>query len=168
MLPVARVSLSAIFALIVTSIPLFAEADQARMKPLYRVAPDGAFIVEPGVSAKATLDKRGGACTFTLFGDMSEHKVLRTFNVLVPVKERGSSKPQEWIECIGSCIRNILYEDVDFATASFGDSRSDPAAIISFKRAECKAAASEAHKQVWHLNRNEQPAKTERNQPEPR
>jgi hypothetical protein len=168
MLRVARVSLLVISVSILTSVLLFAEADEARMKRLYRVAPDGAFIIEPGVSAKVTFDKRGGACTFTLFGEISEGKVLETFNVLVPVDQRGSTKPEESLQCVGSCIRTIFYKNVDLATGSFGKARSDPAAIISFKRSDCKAAVSEAHKQVWHMNRDEQAVQTERNQPTPR
>jgi site-specific recombinase XerD len=50
-------------------------------------------------------------------------------------------------------------------TGSVGKARSDPAAIISFKRSDCKAAVAEAYKQVWRLNRNQQAMQTERKQP---
>jgi hypothetical protein len=52
-------------------------------------APDGAFIIEPGVTAKAAFDKHGSASTLTLFREMSEDKVLQTFDVLVPAKEEA-------------------------------------------------------------------------------
>ena len=168
MLRVARVSTLAISASILTSSFLFAEADEARMKRSYRVTPDGAFIIEPGVTAKAAFDKHGGACTFTLFGEMSEGKVLQTFDVLVPAKKRGSTTPEDMLQCVGSCLRSIFYKNVDLATGSVGKTTSDPAAIISFKRSDCKAAVAETDKQVWHLNRNQQAMQTERNQPTPR
>jgi hypothetical protein len=168
MLWVARVSTLAISASILTSSLLFAETDEARMKRSYRVTPDGTFIIEPGVSAKAAFDEHGGACTFTLFGEMSEDKVLETFDVLVPTNERGSKKPQDMLECIGSCLRSFFYNHVTLSTGSVGKVTSDPAAIISFKRSDCKAAVAEANKQVWHLNQDLQAVKTERNRAIPK
>jgi hypothetical protein len=164
----ARVSTLAISASILTSSLLFAGADEALMKRLYRVAPDGAFIIESGVTAKTAFDKHGSACTLTLFGEMSEDKVLQTFDVLVPAKERVSKKPIDDLVCIGACLRSIFYKNVDMTTGSVGKARSDPAAIISVKRSDCKAAVAEAYKQVWHLNRNQQAMQTERKQPTPR
>lgn len=132
---------------------LLAETDEARMKRSYPVTPDGAFILEPGVRAKAAFDNHGGACAFTLFGNMSEDKVQQTFEVLVPAKKRGSNKLQELIMCAGACMRSVVYKNVELATGSFGKARSDPAARITFRRSDCKAAVAEAQKQVWHLDR---------------
>lgn len=168
MLRVACVSNLAILASILTSSLLCAEADEARMKRSYHVTPDAAFTIERGVTAKAVFDEHGNACTFTLFGDISEHKVLQTFDALVPTKKRGSKKPQDMLECMGACLRSISYRNVTLETGSVGNATSDPAAIISFKRSECKAAVAEAHKQVWHLNRTQKAVKSERNQPTPR
>jgi hypothetical protein len=165
MLWVARVSTLAISASILSSSLLFAETDEARMKRSYDVTPDGAFIIKPGVTAKAVFDEHGSACTFSLFGEMSEHKVLQTFDVLVPTKNRGSKKPQDMLECIGSCLRSISYKNVTLVTGSVGNGTSDPAAIISFERSDCKAAVAKAQKQVWHLNRNQKAVKSKRNQP---
>ena len=164
MLRAARVSTLAISASMLTSCFLFAEADEARMKRSYRVTPEGAFVIESGVTAKAAFDKHGGACTFTLFGEITEDKVLQMFNVLVPAKKRGSKNPEEMLQCIGACVRTISYKSVDLTTGSVGKATSEPAAIIRFKRSDCKSAVAEADKQVWHLNRDQQAVKTERKQ----
>jgi hypothetical protein len=99
------------------------------MERSYRLTSDSAFIVEPGVSAKVLFDEHGGACTFTLFGDMSEDKVLQTFEMLVPAKERSSPKPHGGIMCMGACIQTFFYKAVTLSTGSIGDARSYPAAI---------------------------------------
>jgi len=148
-----RVLIVWIVASTLASSLLLAETDEARMKRSYTVTRDSAFILEPGVTAKAAFDKHGGACAFTLFGDMSEEKVQQTFDVLVPTKKRGSNKPQESMTCAGACIKSVVYKNVGVVTGSFGKARSDPAARITFKRSGCKAAVAEAQKQVWHLNR---------------
>src|SRR6185437_5314499 len=132
MLRVACVSTFATLAFLLTSSLLFAETDEARMKRSYHVTPRGAFIIEPGATAKAVFDEHGGACTFTLFGEMSEDKVLETFDMLVPTEKRGSNKAQEMLECIGSCLRIFSYQNVTLVTGSVGEAISDPAAIIRF------------------------------------
>ena len=130
------------------------------MKRLYPVAPDGVFIMEPGIMVKAAFDKHGSACTLTLFGETSEDKVLKTFDMLVPAKKRGSQTPLDMLECLGSCMRNVSYKDVYLVTGSVGKATSDPAAIIGFRRSDCKAAVAEAQKQVFHLNRPQQAEQT--------
>jgi hypothetical protein len=139
-----------------------AESDEARMKRLYSVAPNGQFIIEPEVTLKAAFDKHGSACTLTLFGAMSEDKVFETFDRLVPAKKRGSGKPIDAIQCVGACMRTVTYKDVYLLTGAVGKATSDPAAIIGFKRSDCKAAVAEAQKQVFHLNRNQQAARSQK------
>ncbi|HEX6545106.1 MAG TPA: hypothetical protein VF023_02285, partial [Bryobacteraceae bacterium] len=110
MLRVVRVAIPAILAAVLAPSLLFAESDEARMKGSYRVAPDGTFMIEPGVTAKAAFDKRGNTCALTFFGDMSEEKVIKTFNALVPAEERGSTNPANMITCVGLCIQGISYK----------------------------------------------------------
>jgi hypothetical protein len=120
------------------------------MRHSYRIASDGAYILEDGITTKAVFDKHGGACTFTLFGEMSEEKVIQVFDVLVPTTQRGSELLGDGVTYLGQpTLRSISYKNVDLVTGSVGKAVSDPAAIISFKRSNCKAAVAEARKQAF-------------------
>jgi hypothetical protein len=90
----------------------------------------------------------------TLRGRLSEKQVFSLFDAIVPSKTRGLKK-QGMIECVGECQRSEVYQNVTLVTGAVGTQTSEPAAIITFGRSECKAAIAEADKTVLHIQRNE-------------
>jgi hypothetical protein len=129
-----------------------AQVSEHDLKRSYPSEADGAFLIQPGVKLKGVFDEQGRACSLTLHGEISEDQALRLFDVLVPAKSRGVKK-QDMIECVGACQRDIVYENVTFATGAVGHQRSEPAAIIKFSRADCKTALEEADKIVLDIKR---------------
>jgi hypothetical protein len=67
-------------------------------------------------------------------------------------------KKQEMIECLGVCKRVLAYENVALATGAVGKQTSEPAAIITFSRPDCKAAVAEANKVVLNIKRYDESA----------
>jgi hypothetical protein len=133
---------------------LCAQVSEADLRRSYRVTGDGAFVLGAGVEMKAVFDRHGEACTLTSRGQLTENQVFKLFDVLVPVKTRGLKK-QGIIQCTGGCERSEVYQNVELVTGAVGKQTSDPAAIITFGRSECKAAIAEAGKTVLNIQRNE-------------
>lgn len=130
-----------------------AQVTEHEMKRLFPTAPDGAFILEPGMTVKAVFDSHDKACTLTLRGAMSEDEVLHYFNVLVPRNIRGPKKAAEPFWCVNVCEHVISYQNVSLVTGTTGTQKSDPAAVITFSRAECRTAISEANKTTLNIRK---------------
>ena len=98
------------------------------------------------------FDKQGRACSHTLHGEISQDQVLQLFDVLVPAKCRGV-KLQDMLACAGACREALVYQNVTLVSGVVGSQRSEPAAIITFGRADCRTAVAEAKKQVLKIQR---------------
>lgn len=131
---------------------LGAQVNEHELKRLYRTTPDGAFILSADVTLKTVFDQHRKACTLILRGPIPGDQVLNLFNVLVPLKIRGVKK-NEPLWCVGVCEHALIYQNVTLLTGAVGSQTSDPAAIITFSRTECKAAVAEANKTVLNIKR---------------
>lgn len=132
--------------LLLLAVPLFAQVSEAELTKLY---PSGhsslsTFTVKPGVQIKAIYGLHQEACVLTITGAVSEQELFRVFDAVAPPKSRGVKK-LDLIECVGSCQRNIDYDNITFTTGVFGQTQtSEPAAILVFKARDCKNASEQA------------------------
>ncbi len=123
--------------------PVYAQFTSESLQQKYPQAADGSFVVEPGVTIKAIYGDRQQACVLTIFGAISAGELQKVFAEVVPAKSRGRKK-LELRECTGGCVQLIDFKKLNFASGLVGTQSSDPDAIITFKRRDCKTAVSEA------------------------
>ncbi len=123
------------------------------LRQKYPRAADGSFVVEPGVTIQAIYGDRQQACMLAIFGDISADKLKKVFEEVVPTKSRGRKK-LELIQCSGGCVQLIDFEKLHFESGLIGTQTSEPDATISFKRKECKAAASAGERISMSIKRD--------------
>jgi len=140
-----------LFGVALVSFTAFGQTTESSLRAVYPQAPDGTFVVKPGVKIKATYGADRQVCVFTITGPISEAELMKTFETAVPAKSRGL-KRQELVECAGGCERSIQFENVGFISGVLGTwQTSEPAAMIVFKGKDCEKAVVEAEKIVFHL-----------------
>jgi hypothetical protein len=131
----------------------YSQVAERRLEELYSRTSDGAFIVGPSVRAYAAFNQHHKACAFTVRGPISEAQVLRYFDLLVPENTRGRKQAGEPFWCVNVCEHVIVYQNVTLTTAVTLNQTSDPAAIITYNRSDCKAAVAEAEKAVLQIKK---------------
>ncbi len=124
------------------------KSDLAR---LYGKSAHGTFRVAPGVALRAYIGMGDRVCGLVISGAASEHEVMQIFDAAVPPQSRGV-KGTDMFECVGGCQQLLEYERVRFVSGVFdGAQASNPSAIITFKRPECKHVLEDMSKMAMHL-----------------
>ena len=127
--------------LLLAPFAVHAQFTSASLQQKYPQAASGGFVIEPGVTLKAIYGDRQQACVLAIFGAISADKLKQVFDEVVPAKSRGRKK-LELIQCTGACVQEIDFQRLHYSSGLVGTQTSQPDAIVSFKRRECKAAVS--------------------------
>jgi len=142
---VGRVLLTFV-GLLLSFLPLLGQTTESSLKRLYPRERKNTFIVRPGIRMKAIYGSRRKVCVLTISGPILEPDLMRVFETAVPKKSRGLYL-QRLSECMGLCIQVFKFEKVELTLGVIGNSqKSEPSAVVIFRRPECEAAAKEVKK----------------------